>query len=175
MGPLLAVALGALIAAGCSNGLPKATPASPTTRTSLSERTTLGTAPTTTMPSKYATLYLQILGPADQASGAFFTALKKLPSTATGTDAATIATPAADAIDLADRQLLEVSWPSAVADDVQRLVLDDTRLVADLRDVAKQNRVTTGSWKNHFEADVTKVTAQVNVVVTELQALPPSN
>ena len=141
MGLLIPVTVVALIATGCSSGAPKAAPASSTTRMPASDSTTARTSPITTMPSKFATLYLNILGPADQASGTFFTALQKLPSTATGADAAKIATPAADAIDLADRQLLEVSWPGIVADNVRRLVLVDTRLVADLRAVATQNRV----------------------------------
>jgi len=175
MGLLIPVTVVALIATGCSSGAPKAAPASSTTRMPASDSTTARTSPITTMPSKFATLYLNILGPADQASGTFFTALQKLPSTATGADAAKIATPAADAIDLADRQLLEVSWPGIVADNVRRLVLVDTRLVADLRAIATQNRVTSGRWKNQFEANVAQVTAQVNVVVAELQTPTSSN
>ncbi len=168
-GLLIPVTVVALIAAGCSSGAAKTAPASPSTSMPPSGSTTAGTSPNATMPSKFATLYLNILGPADQASGSFFTALEKLPSTATGADAKKIATPAADAIDIADRQLLAVSWPGDVADNVRRLVLFDTRLVADLRDVANQNRVTSGRWKNQFEADVANVTAQVNVVVAELR------
>jgi len=169
IGLLIPVTVVTLIAAGCSSSAPKAAPPSSSTAMPASDSTTSGTSPITTMPSKFATLYLNILGPADQASGTFFTALQKLPSTATGADAEKIAAPAADAIDLADRQLLEVSWPGDVANDIRRLVLVDTRLVADLRNVAKQNSVTSGGWKNQFEGDVAQVAAQVNVVVAKIQ------
>src|SRR6185369_9818642 len=63
---------------------------------------------TSATPTPLATLYLRILGPADAASGKFFTALKALPATATGADAAKSAFAAADAIERADRQLREV-------------------------------------------------------------------
>jgi len=137
-----------------------------------SSAVTSSTAPLTvptSAPSQYGSLYLQILGPADVATGTFFSKLKALPSSATGADAQRIATPAAAAIDTADQQLLRVSWPHAVADAVTALVLVDTRLVGDLRILHTLSHVTTGTWKSRFEHDVAAVSAQVAVVVTDLQ------
>ena len=159
----LGVALLAVtMAAACSDAAPKATPP-PSTRAPA------GAATTTTEPSKFASLYLQILGPADAATGKFFTAITSLPNTATGADAQKIATPAADAIDAADRRLLGVAWPGKVAADVRALVVADAQLVGDLRNLAPQPRVTSGAWKDKFEADVAKVTSCVNVVHADLQ------
>jgi hypothetical protein len=156
----------AVTACACSDGHSKlnatASTAPPTAAVSSSTVPPPGT-------SQYGTLYLQILGPADVASGTFFTKLKALKSSATGADAQRIATPAAVAIETADQQLLHVSWPHTVAPAVAALVLDDARLVADLRILHTLSHVTTGSWKSRFEHDVAAVSAQVQVVVTELQ------
>jgi hypothetical protein len=149
--------LAVTMAAACSNSTPKATP--PT-----------GAANTpTTAPSKFASVYLQILGPADTATGKFFAAITTLPNTATGADAQKLATPAADAIDAADQRLLRVTWPAKVARDVRALVFANAQLVADLRNLAPQPTVTSGAWKDTFEADVAKVTSCVNVVHADLQ------
>lgn len=129
-----------------------------------------GTATTTTAPSKFARLYLQILGPADAATGQFFAALKALPNTATGADAQKIATPAADAIDAADHRLLRVTWPGKVARDVNALILANAQLVRDLRNLAPQPSVTSGTWKIQFESDVGKVTNLVNRIHADLTA-----
>ena len=70
----LGVALLAVtMAAACSDSAPKATPPS-------SARAPASAATTTTEPSKFASLYLQILGPADAATGKFFAAITTLPS-----------------------------------------------------------------------------------------------
>jgi hypothetical protein len=162
-GRLLGVAVVAVtMAASCSDSAPKATPPS-------SARAPAGAATTTTEPSKFASLYLQILGPADAATGKFFAAIATLPNTATGADAQKIATPAADAIDAADRQLLAAVWPGKVAADVRALVVADAQLVGDLRNLAPQPKVTSGAWKDKFEADVAQVTSRVNVVHADLQ------
>jgi len=164
----------AVTVCACSDGHSKVTAAS---TVPSSAAVTSSTVPPSVPPpatSRYGTLYLQILGPADAASGAFFTKLKALPSSATGADAQRIATPAAAAIDTADRQLLRVSWPPAVAPAVTALVLDDVRLVADLRILHTLAHVTTGTWKNQFEHDVGAVSAQVNIVVTDLQRPMPT-
>jgi len=159
----LGVALLAVtMAAACSDSAPKATPPS-------SARAPASAATTTTEPSKFASLYLQILGPADAATGKFFAAITTLPNTATGADAQKLATPAADAIDAADQRLLRVTWPAKVARDVRALVSANARLVADLRNLAPQPTVTSGAWKDTFEADVAKVTSSVNVVHADLQ------
>ena len=162
-GRLLGVAVVAVtMAASCSDSAPKATPPS-------SARAPASAATTTTEPSKFASLYLQILGPADAATGKFFAAIATLPNTATGADAQKIATPAADAIDAADRQLLAAVWPGKVAADVRALVVADAQLVGDLRNLAPQPTVTSGAWKDKFEADVAQVTSRVNVVHADLQ------
>ncbi|MGO9875018.1 MAG: hypothetical protein ACLPVY_14585 [Acidimicrobiia bacterium] len=124
---------------------------------------------TSVTQSRYATLYLQILGPADEASGKFFSALKALPANATGAQAQRIATPAADAISTADQRLLQVSWPPDVASAVSALVLVDARLVEDLGDLGPLSYVTSGGWKSRFERDVSAVSTQVAVVVSDLQ------
>jgi hypothetical protein len=165
---LLAIALVAATSTACDGGTPKATPRSPTATTSTAAVST-GAASTTTAASEFATRYLQILGPADMASGEFFTALKKLSSNATGAEVQKIATPAADAIDAADQRLLAVTWPANIGGEVRKLVLADAQLIRDLRDVGKQQHVTSGTWKPQFESDVAKVTNQVNVVVTDLR------
>jgi hypothetical protein len=163
-GRLLGVAVIAVtMAAACSDSAPKAT--SPSSVSAPAG----GAATTTTEPSKFASLYLQILGPADAATGKFFAAITSLPNTATGADAQKIATPAADAIDAADRRLLGVAWPGKVAADVRALVIADAQLVGDLRNLAPQPTVTSGAWKDKFEADVAKVTSGVNVVHADLQ------
>lgn len=160
---LLGVAvLAVTMAAACSDSAPNTTPPS-------SARAPASAATTTTEHSKFASLYLQILGPADAATGKFFTAITTLPNTATGADAQKIATPAADAIDAADRRLLGVAWPGRVAADVRALVVADARLVGDLRNLAPQPSITSGAWKDRFEADVAKVTSCVNVVHADLQ------
>ena len=162
-GRLLGVAVVAVtMAASCSDSAPKATPPS-------SARAPASAATTTTEPSKFASLYLQILGPADAATGKFFAAIATLPNTATGADAQKIATPAADAIDAADRQLLAAVWPGKVAADVRALVVADAQLVGDLRNLAPQPTVTSGAWKDKFEADVAQVTSCANVVHADLQ------
>jgi hypothetical protein len=166
-GLLVVLTVVVTIAGACADGTSKATPKSSNgAPTSASART--GTTTTTTAPSKYASLYLQILGPADAATGKFFAALKALPSTATVADVQKIATPAADAIDAADRRLLEVTWPGKVARDVKALALANAQLVADLRKLASQPSVTSGTWKDHFESDVGTVTNYVNVVHADL-------
>jgi hypothetical protein len=166
-GRLLGVAVVAVtMAASCSDSAPKATPPS-SARAPAGAATT--TTTTTTEPSKFASLYLQILGPADAATGKFFAAIATLPNTATGADAQKIATPAADAIDAADRQLLAAVWPGKVAADVRALVVADAQLVGDLRNLAPQPKVTSGAWKDKFEADVAQVTSRVNVVHADLQ------
>ena len=166
---LLAIALVAATAAACDSGTPKVTPTSTTVTTSTAAVST-GTATTTTAASEFATRYLQILGPADVASGTFFAALEKLPSNATGADAQKMATPAADAIDAADQKLLAVTWPTSIAGEVKKLVLADAQLVRDLRNVGKKQHVTSGNWKRQFESDVARVTNQVSVVVADLRA-----
>jgi hypothetical protein len=158
---LLAIALVAATTTACDSGTPKVTPTA---------AVSTGAASTTTAASEFATRYLQILGPADVASGKFFAALKKLPSNATGADAQKIATPAADAIYAADQRLLAVTWPANIAGEVKKLVLADAQLVSDLRDVGKQPHVTSGTWKPQFESDVAKVNNQVSVVVADLRA-----
>ncbi len=155
---ILAVAL-----AACSSGSPK-----PSAGVPGSDRVSPGPPGTTTPSSKFSNLYLQILGPADAASGKFFAALKSLPSTATAADAQKIATPAADAIEAADRRLSRVSWPRKVAGDVHALVLADARLVVDLRNVARQSRFTYATWKKQFESDVATVSNAVSIVHTDL-------
>jgi hypothetical protein len=160
----------AVTVCACSDGHSKVN--APASTAPSSAIVTSSTVPPSVPPpatSQYGTLYLQILGPADAASGTFFTKLKALPSSATGADAERIASPAAAAIDTADQQLLHVSWPHAVASAVTALVLDDARLVADLRILHTLSHVTTGTWKNRFEHDVAAVSAQVKVVVTDLQ------
>jgi hypothetical protein len=154
----LAVAVGA-----CSNGTSKPSAGAP-----RSDSVPPGAAGTTTPLSKFSNLYLQILGPADAATGKFFAALKSLPSTATAADAQKIATPAADAIEAADRRLSTVSWPGKVGRDVHTLVLADARLVNDLRNLAPQNRITYATWKKQFESDVAKVTNSASLVRTDL-------
>ena len=131
---------------------------------------TTGSVSTTTAPSRSETIYLQTLGPADTATGRFFAALKALPSTATGADAQNLATKAANAIEAADRALVRIAWPSNVANEVTTLVRLDAQLVANLRNVGTQRRVTSGSWKTQFQGDVTKVANQVSVVVAALRA-----
>jgi hypothetical protein len=161
----------AVTACACSDTHAKGKVNAPASTVQSSAAVTSSTAPLSVPPptSRYGTLYLQILGPADVATGTFFTKLKALKSSATGADAQQIATPAADAIDTADQQLRRVSWPHAVAPAVTALVLDDTRLVADLRILHTLGHVTTGTWKTRFEHDVAAVSAQVQVVVTDLQ------
>ena len=166
---LLVIALVAATAAACDSGTPKVTPKFSTVTTSTAVVST-GAPSATTAGSQFATLYLQILGPADAASGEFFAAVKKLPSTATGADAQKIATPAADAIDAADKRLLAVTWPANIAAGVKKLVLVDAQLVRDLRNVGTQQHITSGTWKPQFESDVAKVTNQVGVVVADLRA-----
>ena len=166
---LPAIALVAATAAACASGTPKVTPKSSTVTTSTAAVST-GADSTTTAASEFATQYLQILGPADVASGKFFAALEKLPSDATGADAQKIATPAADAIDAADRTLLAVTWPAHIAGEVKKLVLADTQLVRDLRNVGKQQHVTSGTWKRQFASDIANVTDQVSVVAADLRA-----
>ena len=136
----------------------------------MSNHATTGPVTATTAPSRFETIYLQTLGPADAATGRFFTALKALPSTATGADAQNLATKAANAIEAADRALKRVAWPGKVADEVTTLVRVDSRLVADLRNVGTQSRVTSGSWKTKFQGDVATVAQQVSVVVAALRA-----
>lgn len=172
-----AVVVGAIVSA-CSADHPSkvnaatstapSTVTSPVTSTDASSSTVTSSS-SSAAPSRYATLYLQILGPADQASGTFFTALKALPKSATGADGERIATPAADAIDTADQQLRQVSWPRGVAPAINALVLVDTRLVGALRDLATLRYVTSGSWKSRFEQDVSAVSARVAIVVADLQ------
>ena len=135
---------------------------------------TTGTTGTTKPPSKFATQYMQILGPADAATGKFFAALKSLPSTATGAEAQKIATPAANAIAAADRHLTAVSWPGKVALDVKALVRADTQLIRDLRSLAAQRRVTSGPWRSGFERDVGNVSKYVSIIRTDLEAANPS-
>jgi hypothetical protein len=166
---LVAVGLAVTMAGACARGSSKSAPTSPE-RTSTSASAPTGAATPTTAPSKFASLYLLILGPADAATGKFFTALKALPNTATGADAQKIATPAADAIDAADHRLLQVTWPGKVAGDVNALIRANTQLVRDLRNLAPQPSVTSGTWKNQFESDVAKVSYQVNIVHADLTA-----
>jgi len=166
---LLAIVLVAVAATACDSGTPTVTPKSSTVTTSTAVVST-GVASTTTAVSKFATLYLQILGPADAASGKFFAALEKLPTNSTGASAQKLATPAADAIDAADQGLLAVTWPANTGGEVKRLVLADARLVHDLRIVGRQQHVTSGTWRRQFEGDVAKVTDQVRVVVADLRA-----
>jgi len=159
---LAAVAVGA----GCDSAAkPKAAPSASSSSVSSTSQV-VGTSVT---QSKYATMYLQILGPADEASGKFFSALKALPANATGAQAQTIATPAAQAISTADQRLLRVSWPHDVASAVRALVLVDARLVGDLSDLGPLSHVTSGGWKSRFERDVSAVSTHVTVVVSDLQ------
>jgi hypothetical protein len=171
--PLVVVSLVVTMAGACADGSSKSTPTSPV-RTSTSAGAPTGEATPTTAPSKFADLYLQILGPADAATGKFFAELKALPNTATGADAQKIATPAADAIDAADHRLLRVAWPGKVARDVNALILANTQLVRDLRNLAAQPSVTSGTWKNQFESDVAKVTNYVNLIHVDLTSPNPS-
>jgi hypothetical protein len=167
----LTVVVGVMTGA-CSNSTTKATPTT-TAAVTPSDSASVGTPTSTTTPSAFATRYLQILGPADAATGTFFTALKALPITATGADAQKIATPAANAIARADQQLLRVAWPTNVAVDVRALVLADARLVGDLRDVGAQKLLTSGVWKKQFESDVTDVSTRVSTLVAVLKAPTP--
>src|ERR1700704_58008 len=96
---MIAVLATAAVAA-CSSATPKTTPRS----TAPSNTVSVPTGPSTSV-SPFAGRYAQILGPADAATGAFFSALKALPTSATGADALKIASPAANAIDAADRGL----------------------------------------------------------------------
>src|SRR5258706_14442137 len=153
---LVVVLLGVAIAGACASG--------------ASHDATTATTGTTKPPSRFTTQYLQILGPADAATGKFFTALKSLPPTATGADAQKIATPAADAIAAADRQLNAVSWPDKVALDVKALVVVDAQLIRDLRGLAPQPRLTSGSWRSQFERDVGNVSKYVSIIRADLEA-----
>lgn len=170
---LVVVSLAVTMAAACAHGSSKSTPTS-SVRTSTSAGAPTGAATPTTAPSKFASLYLLILGPADAATGKFFAALKALPNTATGADAQKIATPAADAIDAADQRLLRVTWPGKVAGDVNALIRANAQLVRDLRNLAPQPSVTSGTWKNQFERDVANVSNYVNIVHADLTAANPS-
>ena len=155
----------------CDSGGTKAAPTS-TTGVATSSGAPTGAVGGSAAPSKFATLYLEILGPADAASGTFFTALEKLPASASGVDAQRIATPAADAIALADRKIGRIRWPARVAAEMRALVVADERVVRDLRTVGAQARLGSGPWKPRFERDVTAVTGRVKTVVADLQALP---
>lgn len=161
--PLLVVALSIGFGA-CSTSKPTSTP----TTISSSPRATPNPTSTPTAQSPSERRYLQILGPADTATGAFFTALKALPSAATGTDAQRIATPAADAIAAADVQLVAAIWPTKVATDIKALVRADERLVGDLRDLAQQPHPSTGPWKTRFENDVASVGQAAGITRTDL-------
>jgi hypothetical protein len=164
---LVALTLVVTMAGACAGGTSKSTPKS-SAGASTSASAPKGAATTTTAPSKFASLYLQILGPADAATSKFFAALKALPSTATVADVQKIATPAADAIDAADRRLVAVTWPGKVARDAKALALANAQLVGDLRNLASQPSVTSGTWKNQFESDVGKVSNYVNVIHADL-------
>ncbi|MCU1466197.1 MAG: hypothetical protein JWM72_2125 [Actinomycetia bacterium] len=158
--PLFFVVCLGVVLGACTSGGSKATPdPSPTSTTT---RTQPSTATTPTSPLE--NLYLQLLGPADAASGKFFTALKALPVGATGADAEKFASPAADAIERADRQLLGVTWPGKLGRDVHALVTANGRLVVDLRNLASQKTVTTGPWPIQFERDVGIVFDRATVI-----------
>jgi hypothetical protein len=118
--------------------------------------------------SPFAGRYAQILGPADAATGAFFNALKALPPTATGGDALKIASPAADAIDAADRGLRRVTWPARASRDIHALETANARLVADLRSLGAQPRVSSGPWRTRFEGDVRQISQYVGAIRTDL-------
>jgi hypothetical protein len=172
---LVVVSLVVMMAGACAGGSSKSTPTSAVrTSTSTSAGAPTQAATPTTAPSKFASLYLQILGPADAATSKFFAALKTLPKTATGADAQKIATPAADAIDAADHRLVRVTWPGKIARDVNALILANAQLVRDLRNLAPQPSITSGTWKNQFESDVAKVSYYVNIVHVDLTAPNPS-
>jgi hypothetical protein len=67
-----------------------------------------------------------------------------------------------------------VTWPGKVARDVNALILANTQLVRDLRNLAPQPSVTSGTWKNQFESDVAKVTSYVNLIHVDLTSPNPS-
>ncbi len=167
--PTTALLTAALLVGACSSSQSTSTANSPTVSS------TPGTAvPTTASISPLANRYLQILGPADAAAGKFFAALKALPTTATGATAEKIASPTADAIQIADRQLLKMTWPGRVELDIHALVTADELLVRDLRDVGSQTMLTSGPWKTTFVNDVNAVSKYANVVHTDLQAATPT-
>jgi hypothetical protein len=162
---LLFVACLCVVFGACTSGGSKATPGS--SPTSTPGRTAVSATTVTTSP--IASLYLRIVGPADAASGTFFTALKGLPATATGADAQKFATPAADAIEHADRQLLGVKWPGKIGRDVGALVAANEQLVVDLRSLEPQKSVTNGAWTVAFERDVRIVFDRATVVQADFQ------
>lgn len=168
---VVAALVAVVVCAGCDSAAKAKVAPSATTATTASSASTPSSTPVvgTSAQSKYAALYLQILGPADEASGKFFSALKALPANATGAQAQTIATPAAEAISTADQRLSRVSWPHDVASAVGALILVDARLVGDLGDLGPLSHVTSGGWNSRFERDVSAVSTRVAVVVSDLQ------
>lgn len=165
----IAALLATFLVGACSSARPMTKPVSPASSGTVST----GAPTTTTTVSPLASRYLQILGPADAAAGQFFAALKALPTTATGAAVQKIATPAADAIDIADRQLLKVAWPGNVGRDIHALVTADEHLVGDLRDVGSQTTPASGPWRTHFENDVNAISKCVNAVHADLQTPNP--
>jgi hypothetical protein len=162
---LLVACLGAVLGA-CTTGSSKATPnSSPPT----SAWAPTSPPATSAAPTPLASLYLRILGPADAASGKFFTALKALPATATGADAEKSALPAADAIERANRQLRGVKWPGKLGRDIPALVSANEALVIDLRSLGPQKSVTTGAWTTRFERDVRAVFNRATAVQTDFR------
>jgi hypothetical protein len=155
--------LSAAAVAACSGATSKTTPGS----TASSSPVSVPAGPTTSV-SPFADRYAQILGPADAATGAFFSGLKALPTNATGADALKIASPAADAIDAADRGLRGISWPANASRDIHALETANARLVADLRSLGTQPRVSSGPWRTRFEADVRQISQYVSAIRTDL-------
>ena len=154
-----------LVGHRCGRGF---SPRGPNPRGPSHEPVSAPTGPTTSAVSPFANLYAQILGPADAATGAFFTALEALPKTATGADALKPASRAANAIDAADRGLRGVSWPANVSGDIHALVTANARLVADLRGVGTQPRMSSGPWRTRFEGDVRQISQYVSALRTDL-------
>jgi len=155
--------------AGCgSGGSYGASSTTPTTVSASGPTTALtnGLTPHPTRPGEVGSgsLYLSIIGPTNQATVAFDTALAKLGNDPSTAQLQNIAAPLASALDGARASLLSVTWPPAAAPHV-------TTLAHDVDVMVRQLRAQTGNapaWIGAVRTDETNIVDDARIVRTDL-------
>lgn len=156
------VAFGAvLVIAGCG-GPPKSV-----TRVSDTDGITLTHAAPSTKDA--AAAYLAAVAPANAAGDTFQAAYAKLGSNASAADQQKVVTPYADALVVFTQALARIQWPTpAIKADATALISASAVLAGDLRSVANQTLLSTGSFTAQLAADNGKDQGAVTILRADL-------
>ena len=149
-------------------------PSTTTTAVPTTLAVTTTAATTTSLPTiDHAAQFLNIIRPANRAASVFNEAAAGLPADASPQDLAVIASPLADAVALAAKELTSAAWPSELQPLISALVGAAAKVEADLRSVNDQTEATFAAWDQTFATDL-EAMAAASAKVRDALGLPPS-